>query len=120
MRVGVVKAAAIGGLSSDPWPEQWFVGGVVLLDGLYDGAVVEVGEGGGDIYGQQGIVRAVVEEGLCELVEFFRTGGASYRVLVWFEGSGYCRGDVLGNGGGDDAAEDGAARNGANAAVGFE
>ena len=85
----VVKAAVVGGLGGDPWPEEWFVFWVVLLDGGYDGAVVKVGEGCFDIYGEHGIVGSVVEEGLCQLVKLFGAAGPSYGVLVGLKGRGY-------------------------------
>ena len=46
-------------------------------------------------------------------------GGSGLDVLVWCYGFGDFRGDVLGYGGGYDAAGDGAARDGADVAVGL-
>ena len=107
-------------MGGDPGTEEGFVFGVVLLNGLYDGAVVEVGESGSNVDGEEGVVGALVEEGLGELVEFLRAGGASDGVLVWCYCFGYFRGDVLGYGSGYDATGDGAARDGADVAVGFK
>ena len=56
----VVNTALVGGLSGDPWSEEWFVLGVVLLDGLYDGAVVEVGKCCLYVDGEDGVVGVVV------------------------------------------------------------
>ena len=90
------------------------------MDGIYNGAAVKVGVGACYVNGQKGIVSAVVEEGLCEFVQFFRPAGTPYGVLVWFEGFGYGGGDVLRDGSGNKPAENGAASYRADAAVGFE
>ena len=89
-------------MGRDPRPEEWFVFRVVLLDRVYDGTVVKVGEGGLDIYGKHGIVGVVVQESLNQFVKLFGAAGPSHGVSVWFEGHGYLRCDVFGDGGRDD------------------
>ena len=115
-----VDAAVVGGLGGDPWPEEWFVFRVVLLDSVYDGTVVKVGKGGLDVYGKHGVVCVVVQESLSKFVELFSAAGPSYCVLVWSEGRGYLRSDVFGDGGSNDPAWYGTARYGSYTAVRFE
>ena len=81
---------------------------------------MEVGEGCGDVDGKYGVVVVVVEECLCELVEFFSSRGASDGILVWLESRGNGRGYLLGNSGGGYPTENGAACDGSDAAVGLE
>ena len=59
--LGLVQSAIVCGFGSDPWSEEWFVLWVVSLNGLYDGRVVEVGEGRGDIDRKDGIVWVLIE-----------------------------------------------------------
>ena len=77
---------------------------MVPLNGFYDGSMMEVGEGSGDIDREDGIVFVVVEKRLSEFVKFFGACGSSDGVLVWFECRGYCRCDVSGDSAGDDPA----------------
>ena len=68
------------------------------MDGLDDGAVIEVGEGGLYINREDSSLRVAVQEGLGKLVKLLCAGGASDRILVWGDCGGDPRGDVLGNG----------------------
>ena len=86
----------VGGASGDPWSQKWFVLWVVLSEGLYDGSMVEIGKGCGNIDREDSIVWVVVE--------FFGAYGSSNGILMWLEGSGDGRCDVLGDSAGDNPA----------------
>ena len=94
----------VGGVSGDPWSQKWFVLWMVLSEGLYDGSMVEIGESRGDINRENGVVGAVVEEGLAEFVELFGASWSANCILVWFECCGNVGCDLLGDGAGDDPA----------------
>ena len=86
---GGVETACVGVVGSDPRSEEWFVFRVVSLYCHNDGTVVEFGAGCFHVNGKDCVIGVLVEQSLCEFVEFLGAARAAGGELVVANGCNY-------------------------------